>query len=58
MQKQKNLIAELQAKLLIAEAQLEVTTGYLDKANKDIESLRGEIEKNNAKKQKVTHSSE
>lgn len=58
MQKQKSLIAELQAKLLIAEAQLEVTTGYLDKANKDIESLRGEIEKNNAKKQKVTHSSE
>jgi cell division protein FtsB len=52
VQKQKTLIAELQAKLLIAEAQLEVTTSYLDKANKENEALKEEVEKLNSKKQK------
>jgi len=52
VQKQKTLIAELQAKLLIAEAQLEVTTNYLDKANKENEALKEEVEKLNSKKQK------
>lgn len=56
VQKQKNLIAELQSKLLIAEAQLEVTQNALDKTSNELNDLKLELEKANSKKVKNTNS--
>ena len=53
--KQKNLISELQSKLLIVEAQYEVTQSALDKTVKENETLQEEIVKLQNKKQKSTN---
>jgi len=50
IQKQKNLITELQSKLLLAEAQNELNSEIIKKANEENLTLRAEVEKLSNKK--------
>lgn len=52
IQKQKNCINELQSKLLIAEAQIELNNELLKKANEEIDSLKKLAEKTERKEKK------
>ena len=52
IQKQKNCINELQSKLLIAEAQIELNNELLKKANEEIDSLKKLTEKTERKEKK------
>jgi len=52
IQKQKNLITELQSKLLLAEAQNELNSEIIKKANEENFTLRAEVEKLSNKKVK------
>jgi hypothetical protein len=52
IQKQKNLITELQSKLLLAEAQNELNSEIIKKANEENLTLRAEVEKLSNKKVK------
>lgn len=56
IQKQKNLIGELQSKLLLAESQAELSNDLLKKANEEIEKLKSDLEKLQAKKTKSSSS--
>ena len=50
IQKQKNLITELQSKLLLAESQVELNNELLKKANEENLTLRAEVDKLSNKK--------
>jgi len=52
IQKQKNLIYELQSKLLMAETQAELSTELLKKSTEENDKLKSDIEKLQVKKQK------
>jgi len=54
IQKQKNLIGELQSKLLLAESQAELSNDLLKKANEENDKLKFELEKLQNKKSKIT----
>lgn len=56
IQKQKYLIAELQTKLLLTEAQLELNADLLKKANEEIILLKSNLEKLQVKRTKTSHS--
>ena len=52
IQKQKNLINELQSKLLLAETQIELNNEILKKTTEENDRLKNDIDKLQVKKQK------